>query len=54
MRVNINFERRDLTSEQKSNPSPDNFGETFAFPNPQAPPVAYVLNWWLLFQPKNI
>ena len=28
---NINFERRDLTSAEKSHPSPDDFGETFAF-----------------------
>ena len=31
MWVNINFERRDLTSVQKSHPSPNDFGETFAF-----------------------
>ena len=31
MWVNNNFETRDLTSEQKCHPSPDNFGETFAF-----------------------
>ena len=31
MWVNINFERRDLTSAQKSHLSTDNFGETFAF-----------------------
>ena len=29
MWVNINFERRDLTSAQKSHPSPDDFGETY-------------------------
>ena len=29
--VNINFERRDLTSAQESHSSPDDFGETFAF-----------------------
>ena len=27
--VNINFERRDLTSAQKRHPSPNNFGETY-------------------------
>ena len=31
MRVNINYERGDLTFAQKSHPSPDDFGETFAF-----------------------
>ena len=30
MWVNINFERRDLTSAQKSHPFPDDFGENFA------------------------
>ena len=30
MSVNINFERRDLTSTQKSHPSPDDIGEIFA------------------------
>ena len=29
--VNINFERRDLISAQKSHPSPDDIGEIFAF-----------------------
>ena len=29
--VNVNFERRGLTSAQKSHPSLDNFGETYAF-----------------------
>ena len=28
--VNINFERRDLTSTQKNHPSPDDFREIFA------------------------
>ena len=27
----MNFERRDLTSAQKNHPSPDDFGEIFAF-----------------------
>ena len=31
MRVNINFERKDLFSVEKSHPSPDDFGEAFAF-----------------------
>ena len=31
MWVNINFERRELTSAQKSHLSTDNFGEAFAF-----------------------
>ena len=31
MWVNINFERRDLSSAQKSDLSTNNFGETFAF-----------------------
>ena len=31
MRVNINFERRDLTFVQKSHTSPEHFGEAFAF-----------------------
>ena len=31
MRVNINFERRDLTFVQKSHASPEHFGEAFAF-----------------------
>ena len=30
-RVNINFERRDLNSPQKSHPSPDDFGEIYFF-----------------------
>ena len=29
MWVNVNFERRDLTSARKSHPSPDDFRETF-------------------------
>ena len=29
--VDINFERKDLTSAQKSQPTPNDFGETFAF-----------------------
>ena len=31
MRANINFEKRDLTSAQKSHLSRDDFGKTFAF-----------------------
>ena len=31
MWVNINFERRDLTSAQKRHPFPDDFGENFAW-----------------------
>ena len=31
MWVNINFERRNLTFAQKNGPSPDDFGEIFAF-----------------------
>ena len=31
VRVDINFERRDLTPAQKSHPSSDDFRETFAF-----------------------